>query len=273
MRMNIMFEEERVLMKLAEIRMKIVKLERHASGGELGRTGRWQVIRRISKLNGRSPKVAPVLQPPQPEVMGRDDAQQPSTPRKEVELSSPPTPAMSVIAFTLKLAGDMFSFTPFVQLEIRRAIAAEAGVQPSAVEVAVTSGSVLVDVTIHAPTATADSVQSKMVSATWSTSSATEMLSSVTGVEITVTKITKPASWTPDKMCNACQICKLPFSKTDPKRARKHHCRHCGRCVCSECTPKKMAIPKFGSNAQERVCLVCERVLQIRPREGSVSSN
>ena len=88
-----------------------------------------------------------------------------------------------------------------------------------------------------------------------------------------LTKITKPASWTPDKMCNACQICKLPFNKTDPKRARKHHCRHCGRCVCSECTPKKMAIPKFGSNAQERVCLVCERVLQIRPREGSVSSN
>jgi len=80
-----------------------------------------------------------------------------------------------------------------------------------------------------------------------------------------LSKITKPSSWTPDRMVSACQICKLPFNKADPKMARKHHCRHCGRCVCSVCSPRRMPIPKFGTNAQERVCLLCERMLQQEP--------
>ena len=57
----------------------------------------------------------------------------------------------------------------------------------------------------------------------------------------------------------------LPFNRTNPDMARKHHCRHCGRCVCSPCSKTKMAIPKFGSNANERVCLLCERVLKTHP--------
>ena len=73
--------------------------------------------------------------------------------------------------------------------------------------------------------------------------------------------IQKPMSWTPDRTVSACQSCKLPFNKADPKMARKHHCRHCGRCICSLCSPHRMAIPKFGSEQQERVCLLCERVL------------
>ena len=77
-------------------------------------------------------------------------------------------------------------------------------------------------------------------------------------------KISKPLPWTPDRMVNACQSCKLPFNKADPKRVRKHHCRHCGRCICSECS-KKMAIPKFGDTKEERVCLLCERVLTETP--------
>jgi hypothetical protein len=62
-------------------------------------------------------------------------------------------------------------------------------------------------------------------------------------------------------MVSACQSCKLPFNKADPKMARKHHCRHCGRCVCQQCSQKRMAIPKFDSRIEERVCLLCERVL------------
>ena len=100
----------------------------------------------------------------------------------------------SVVAFTLKLAGDVSSFTPSVQAEIAHAIAAEAGVQPSAVEVAVTSGSVIVNVCIHTPTPTAASLQATMASATSSPSSATAMLASVSSVPCTVIAISKPAT-------------------------------------------------------------------------------
>ena len=78
---------------------------------------------------------------------------------------------------------------------------------------------------------------------------------------ILLAKISKPSSWTPDRMVSSCQHCKLPFNKADPKMARKHHCRHCGRCVCSVCSPRRIVIPKFASAQEERVCLLCERVL------------
>ena len=79
---------------------------------------------------------------------------------------------------------------------------------------------------------------------------------------ILLSRITKPSSWIPDRMVSSCQNCKLPFNKADPKMARKHHCRHCGRCVCADCSPRRMQIQKFmDSNKEERVCLLCDRVL------------
>jgi len=109
-------------------------------------------------------------------------------------------PSGSVVTFTLKLAGELFLFTPDVQVEIRGAIAAEAGVQPSSVEAAVSSGEfsgVIVDVSIHTPTATADSVQSKMFRAMSSMSKATTVLSSVTSIDIVVLRVTKRAQTRP----------------------------------------------------------------------------
>jgi ankyrin repeat protein len=76
-----------------------------------------------------------------------------------------------------------------------------------------------------------------------------------------LSKVAKPPCWTPDRLVSSCQQCKLPFMKNDPAMMRKHHCRHCGRCVCSLCSAKRMPIPKFGSTQDERVCLLCERVL------------
>ena len=93
---------------------------------------------------------------------------------------------MSVIEFAIRLAGDVSSFTPSVRAEMQSAIAAWAGVEPSAVMVTVTSGSVIVGVRIQTPTTMATSVQSTMASATSSLSSATTMLASVTGVSIAV---------------------------------------------------------------------------------------
>ena len=99
---------------------------------------------------------------------------------------------MSVIGFTLELGGDVSSFTPSVQAEISSAIAAQASVDPSAVELAISPGSVIVDVSIQTTTAMATSVQSTMASATSSPSSATAMLASVNGVSIAVLFVTPP---------------------------------------------------------------------------------
>ena len=115
-------------------------------------------------------------------------------------LASPPPPAMSVISFTLKCAGDISTFASSVQTEITYAIAAQAGVQPSAVEVTVTSGIVIVvDAKIRTHTATATSVLSKMADATSSASSATEMLTKVTVIEIAVLAIVHPATLTTEQ--------------------------------------------------------------------------
>ena len=75
---------------------------------------------------------------------------------------------------------------------MQSAIAARAGVNPSAVLLTVTSGSVIVGVRILTPTANATSVQSAVASATSSPSSATAMLASVTGVSIAVLAVVTP---------------------------------------------------------------------------------
>jgi hypothetical protein len=99
---------------------------------------------------------------------------------------------MSVVEFALRLAGDVSSFTPSVQTEMKSAIAARAGVDPSAVVVTVTSGSVIVGVRIRTPTAMATSVQSAMASATSSPSSAAAMFASVPGISIAVLAVVTP---------------------------------------------------------------------------------
>ena len=99
---------------------------------------------------------------------------------------------MSVVEFALRLAGDVSSFTPSVRTEMVNAIAARADVDLSAVSLTLTSGSVIVDVRIQTPMAMATSVQSAMVSATSSPSSATAMLANVTGVSIVVLAVVTP---------------------------------------------------------------------------------
>ena len=99
---------------------------------------------------------------------------------------------MSVVEFALRLAGDVSSFTPSVRTEMKSAIAARAGVDPSAVMVTVTSGSVIVGVRIRTATAMATSVQSAMASATSSPSSAAAMFASVPGISIAVLAVVTP---------------------------------------------------------------------------------
>ncbi|XP_059617534.1 rabankyrin-5 [Phlebotomus argentipes] len=58
---------------------------------------------------------------------------------------------------------------------------------------------------------------------------------------------------------DVCQECGEKFSFT----TRKHHCRHCGRNLCSRCSNNDVPILKFGINKPVRVCAVCFEVLQI----------
>ncbi|KAH9999559.1 FYVE-domain-containing protein [Xylariaceae sp. FL0662B] len=51
-------------------------------------------------------------------------------------------------------------------------------------------------------------------------------------------EITLPR-WQPDSEVTYCPICRTQFSFF----VRKHHCRKCGRVVCSQCSPHKITIP------------------------------
>lgn len=59
--------------------------------------------------------------------------------------------------------------------------------------------------------------------------------------------------WSDGELCD----CGHKFSITQ----RKHHCRHCGRAVCSPCSTVFMPILKFGEEKKVRVCNMCSIVL------------
>jgi len=58
-----------------------------------------------------------------------------------------------------------------------------------------------------------------------------------------------------------CQITEEKFSM----RLRKHHCRHCGSCVCEKVSKNRLQIAKFGSGEKSmRVCDICYDVLTLK---------
>lgn len=60
------------------------------------------------------------------------------------------------------------------------------------------------------------------------------------------------ASWQEDTP--NCAICKQEFSMISNKK-RRHHCRICGRCVCSSCSPSSVQLKGFAT--LERACTPC----------------
>ncbi|XP_050504422.1 rabankyrin-5 [Diabrotica virgifera virgifera] len=67
--------------------------------------------------------------------------------------------------------------------------------------------------------------------------------------------LSEPAPWT---NTDSCQECGKRFTLT----VRTHHCRHCGRALCSKCSDTEVPIIKFGENKPVRVCKVCFDVLK-----------
>ncbi|XP_044763640.1 rabankyrin-5 [Coccinella septempunctata] len=68
-------------------------------------------------------------------------------------------------------------------------------------------------------------------------------------------QLSQPPKWTHTDLC---QECGKGFSIT----ARKHHCRHCGRALCSRCSDQEVPILKFGENKPVKVCNICFDVLK-----------
>lgn len=64
------------------------------------------------------------------------------------------------------------------------------------------------------------------------------------------------AIWVPDSLAKDCMVCGTRFSAF----IRKHHCRKCGRVVCSSCSPHRLELAprgSFSTPTEERVCNQC----------------
>ena len=68
-----------------------------------------------------------------------------------------------------------------------------------------------------------------------------------------------PPRWIPDQESSECFKCNNEFDWV----SRRHHCRHCGRVFCSDCTTGRALLPiAFGERDPQRVCNDCEAVLR-----------
>ncbi|KAL3908582.1 MAG: hypothetical protein SGPRY_009738, partial [Prymnesium sp.] len=63
------------------------------------------------------------------------------------------------------------------------------------------------------------------------------------------------ATWTDDADAPRCQLCRQEFYLF----CRRHHCRKCGRCICSECSPllSFRPLPQLGYSDPVRHCKLC----------------
>ncbi|KAI9907455.1 hypothetical protein PsorP6_004091 [Peronosclerospora sorghi] len=73
--------------------------------------------------------------------------------------------------------------------------------------------------------------------------------------------LSHPPEWVGDEHNKPeCSSCHTTFRLA----MRKHHCRHCGRTVCYNCSSQKLSIPKFQILKPDRVCDTCYDVLSFR---------
>lgn len=63
--------------------------------------------------------------------------------------------------------------------------------------------------------------------------------------------------WIPDHRVTMCQHCHEEFSMM----VRRHHCRACGKVVCSACSASKAPL-KYLQYETNRVCIECCEILK-----------
>ncbi|KAF1778921.1 Ankyrin repeat-containing domain [Phytophthora cactorum] len=64
--------------------------------------------------------------------------------------------------------------------------------------------------------------------------------------------LSHPPDWVGDEQTTECSSCHTTFRLA----MRKHHCRHCGRTVCYNCSSNKITIPKFQVSQMDTVSSV-----------------
>ena len=63
--------------------------------------------------------------------------------------------------------------------------------------------------------------------------------------------------WVPDAEAPVCMICDLKFNLVK----RRHHCRACGKVLCSLCCSEKFPLP-YLEDKEARVCKPCRGILE-----------
>jgi hypothetical protein len=68
------------------------------------------------------------------------------------------------------------------------------------------------------------------------------------------------SQWLPDDASDVCLICDVQFGLV----TRKHHCRSCGKLVCSSCSRNKKALPQVngGSKGRKQQVRVCDNCVE-----------
>ena len=69
--------------------------------------------------------------------------------------------------------------------------------------------------------------------------------------------------WIPDQRVTMCQICNMEFTLVN----RRHHCRACGKVVCSQCSGNKAPL-KYRQFESARVCDSCYDAVERREYRG-----
>ncbi|XP_012257524.2 zinc finger FYVE domain-containing protein 9 isoform X1 [Athalia rosae] len=77
----------------------------------------------------------------------------------------------------------------------------------------------------------------------------------------------QPPFWVPDSEAPFCMLCEAKFTLIK----RRHHCRACGKVLCSKCCGMKYRL-EYQGNIDSRVCLPCYQLL-VRESGGDLPSD
>ncbi|KNC31156.1 hypothetical protein FF38_13972 [Lucilia cuprina] len=77
-----------------------------------------------------------------------------------------------------------------------------------------------------------------------------------------------PPIWVPDNMATGCMQCSAKFTMIK----RRHHCRACGKVLCSVCCSQKFKL-EFLTEPESRVCVQCYLILTQRQTQSVINSS
>eukprot|EP00440_Ansanella_granifera_P005377 gb/GFBE01005834.1/.p1 GENE.gb/GFBE01005834.1/~~gb/GFBE01005834.1/.p1 ORF type:complete len:609 (+),score=86.73 gb/GFBE01005834.1/:1-1827(+) len=70
-----------------------------------------------------------------------------------------------------------------------------------------------------------------------------------------LSQISAATQWVDDAATEVCMRCRAQFGFLQMRR--KHHCRRCGKVVCSACSRTRQIVPEYHPSQPQRVCDAC----------------